>query len=605
MRAPRFEIVSDGSSSEDEDDDEYEDEDGTVALGTLADAVGYVPGAGSAAVQQRRADKIPKMRMKMTANAEAAECRVCRQLGHRGGYFVAGVYVDCPNKPCFLCRGEGHTTSTCPYRYHGRVESGSGGGGSSPGSHNKRRAEKRGLSALSSREIRVKGNSGAPLVHRPNANPASWGNTREGRDRQWCIDSAIIKLFSRRVTCLAFHPYRDDIIVAADKFGKIAVWDTSKVGNYETLSYCKHRDGSEGFALVNVLKVLGGDGGADWVTGAGDVVAVGTASDGTCRAIDLESQTNTILLNVNPQGWRPGGEKENKDWQMLGGMDTRGGVVYVGDDSGRLHVVDPRAPSSSGAQTSWRVHKTGTKVTTVNFNPVDPHLLLTAGNDGFVRVYDVRGLPSAGSGVEAGRGKGAEMCLSELEHPRVVNCADWSPWSGSKILTTCQDNRLRVYENAAALPRGGKAADVEIVHSHDFNRYLTPFKARWCPTDVTERLCCVGRYISDDFAGRALHPIDLFDASTGALVGELTDPNIETISPVAEFHPRLEGVLASASSRNLYLWKLRTDKEVDELNAREAERMNTDGGLPPGFYDVEPSDPTTAKKKKKMGASDD
>lgn len=51
------------------------------------------------------------------------------------------------------------------------------------------------------------------------------------------------------------------------------------------------------------------------------------------RAVDLESQANTVLLNVNPQGWQPGGEAANKDWQMLGGMDTRGGVVYVGDDT--------------------------------------------------------------------------------------------------------------------------------------------------------------------------------------------------------------------------------------------------------------------------------
>ena len=68
--------------------------------------------------------------------------------------------------------------------------------------------------------------------------------------------------------------------------------------------------------------------------------------------------------------------------------------------------------------------------------------------------------------------------LAELPHPRVVNSAYFSPITGNKILTTCQDNRLRIYDcifsNLAEPSR-------EIVHSHDFNRYLTGFRAEWDP----------------------------------------------------------------------------------------------------------------------------
>jgi hypothetical protein len=35
--------------------------------------------------------------------------------------------------------------------------------------------------------------------------------------------------------------------------------------------------------------------------------------------------------------------------------------------------------------------------------------------------------------------------------------------------------------------------DREIVHSHDFNRYLTPFRAEWDPKDPSERTFVVGR----------------------------------------------------------------------------------------------------------------
>ena len=42
--------------------------------------------------------------------------------------------------------------------------------------------------------------------------------------------------------------------------------------------------------------------------------------------------------------------------------------------------------------------------------------------------------------------------------------------------------------------------DREIVHSHDFNRYLTPFRAEWDPKDPFERVVVVGRYVT----GRAV-----------------------------------------------------------------------------------------------------
>lgn len=37
--------------------------------------------------------------------------------------------------------------------------------------------------------------------------------------------------------------------------------------------------------------------------------------------------------------------------------------------------------------------------------------------------------------------------------------------------------------------------DREIVHSHDFNRYLTPFRAEWDPKDPAERTFVVGRWV--------------------------------------------------------------------------------------------------------------
>lgn len=66
--------------------------------------------------------------------------------------------------------------------------------------------------------------------------------------------------------------------------------------------------------------------------------------------------------------------------------------------------------------------------------------------------------------------------------------------------------------------------------------------------DPSESLVVVGRYISENYNGAALHPIDFIDISTGQLIAEVMDPNITTISPVNKLHPR-DDVLASGSSR--------------------------------------------------------
>lgn len=72
----------------------------------------------------------------------------------------------------------------------------------------------------------------------------------------------------------------------------------------------------------------------------------------------------------------------------------------------------------------------------------------------------------------------AGSSLYNLEHKRVVSSAYFSPQSGSKILTTSLDNRIRVWDSIFG---NLDYPSREIVHSHDFNRYLTAFRAEWDP----------------------------------------------------------------------------------------------------------------------------
>lgn len=53
--------------------------------------------------------------------------------------------------------------------------------------------------------------------------------------------------------------------------------------------------------------------------------------------------------------------------------------------------------------------------------------------------------------------------------------------------------RLRIWDYILS---ASDAPDREIVHSHDFNRYLTPFRAEWDPKDAAERTVIIGRYLT-------------------------------------------------------------------------------------------------------------
>lgn len=423
-------------------------------------------------------------------------CKVCKKPGHEAG-FKGATYIDCPMKPCFLCKMPGHTTMSCPHRV----------------------ATEYGVT---------------PASHRNASNPVEYVFERQLRPNMTYmkpahvipdqVNCAVIRYHSRRVTCLEFHPTNNHILLSGDKKGQVGVWDFYKVS--EKIVY-----GNIHSCIVNNIRFN--------PTNDGTVYAA--SSDGTVSCTDLETGLALSLMNINPNGWHG-----PRTWRMLYGMDINPekGVVLVADNFGFLYLVDTRTNSRSGEPIL--IHRKGSKVVGLHCNPIQPELLLTCGNDHFARIWDIRRLEA-----------GSSLC--DLPHKRVVNSAYFSP-SGSKILTTSQDNRLRIWDSIFG---NLDSPSREIVHSHDFNRHLTPFRAEWDPKDPSESLAVIGRYISENYNGAALHPIDFIDITTGQLVAEVMDPNITTISPVNKLHPR-DDVLASGSSRSIFIWRPKEKSELVE-----------------------------------------
>ncbi|GLJ21497.1 hypothetical protein SUGI_0397090 [Cryptomeria japonica] len=464
-------------------------------------------------------------------------CKVCKQVGHEAG-FKGATYIDCPKKPCFLCKQPGHTTMTCPHRIateHGVAPA-------------PRRHILGPFDFVYERQIKNHINMIKPTYVIPTQ-----------------VDCAI-KLHSRRVTCLEFHPTKNNILISGDKKGEIGIWDYEKVLDtilYDSVHSC----------IVNNIKFHPVN--SEFIYTSG--------SDGTISCTDIETGLPVILMDLNPDGWNG-----PATWRMLYGMDINPekDLLLVADNFGLVYQIDMRSNKKTGEPVL--IHKKGSKVVGLHFNPVHPDLLISCGNDHFVRLWDIRQLK-------------AGACLAELAHPRVVNSAYFSPRTGTKIMTTCQDNRIRVWDSIFG---DLNFPSREIVHSHDFNRHLTCFRAEWDPKDPSECLAVIGRYISNNFNGVALHPIDFIDTSNGQLVAEVADPDIATITPVNKFHPRKD-LLASGSSRSLLIWcpkeEIDSDEMIEERKHKVSPYTVLKGKRPKGkLEDDDEDDNFTSKKKSKL-----
>ena len=523
------------------------------------------------------APKTPAMKLSLKPNAPSQPqvCHVCGQKGHKAG-FVGAVYHDCINKPCYLCGTSGHSTATCPHRIAPE------------------------LACTAASDAKTRSTTFMHILNRERHWGGRLAHSVPPSPPSYAVDAAVLKLHNRRCTCLEFHPYKDNIVVSGDKSGQIAIWDVSKV--FERTVYTDLNKW-----LTNNIRFL-----ANYTS---ENVVATTSYEGTVKLCDLEVGVVTkTLVDANPSGWSRVVEEDKAGrWVTFLGLDATvsSSLVVAGDSKGRVYFLDPRMNYTDSSAASMQIHKKNTKVQSVCCHPVaSDHLVLTAGNDYHARLIDLRRLSFSDSSTSTATGTGTSSKavssvaeVASFAHPRVINSAYFSPITGRRIVTTCQDNRIRVWDDFTS-NLGDAPSDREIVHSHNFNRHLTPFKAEWDPKDPNERCIVIGRYISDEYGGVALHPVDMLDAATGAYVGELVDPNLTTICPVNKPHPRLD-LIITGSSRSLYAWAPTDDGNGSacgsgsDSETEEVEQGRKGGTLPLGsstyiFFDADGE----GKKKK-------
>jgi len=253
--------------------------------------------------------------------------------------------------------------------------------------------------------------------------------------------------------------------------------------------------------------------------------------DGAVRCLDLALGSSASFVEVYRAP-----EDLDGDYPSLHGISRTvgaGGAAALCRSDGAVAMLDLRVAGGNPAM--FEAHDK--KVFSVDFSPTQPWLLATASLDRTVRLWDVRTL---GSATRPKR-------VAELPHGLSVTAARFSP-NGSRLLTTCNDDVLRVFESPSW---GGKSSSHQepaaaVRHNNKTGRYLTAFQAEWVRGSDELFVC-----------GSLEQPrgIDVFRASDGSAQDRMEHENVTAVVSLLAWHPSLQVLATSNASGKVHVWR--------------------------------------------------
>ncbi|XP_078666187.1 WD repeat-containing protein 76-like isoform X2 [Branchiostoma floridae x Branchiostoma belcheri] len=316
-------------------------------------------------------------------------------------------------------------------------------------------------------------------------------------------EERVAKVTPERIFSVAVHPSTTKMLVCAgDKWGRLGLWDVES------------QDGDDGVYLynphsrpINCLQFSPVHHGKLYMC----------SYDGTMRCAEFEKDVFSEVYSTEE-----GADVLVKYFDFL---SEDGTTCLLGLSDGDVAIVDTRTKGCE-AEHLYPAHERTIK--TVSVHPTQRHYFVSCCNDSNVYIYDLRNMKKKGS---------QQFVASLYQHSRSVSSAYFSPASGSRILTTCFDDRIRVFDTSAIGQQTVKPLR-ELRHNNQTGRWLTPFRAVWVP----------GR---DDLfvSGSMKQPrqIELYSDQT-SLLHTFTSPDyLTSICSINAFHPT-QSLLAGANS---------------------------------------------------------
>ncbi|XP_014743284.1 PREDICTED: WD repeat-containing protein 76 [Sturnus vulgaris] len=245
------------------------------------------------------------------------------------------------------------------------------------------------------------------------------------------------KVVKARVCSMAIHPSQSTILVAAgDKLGHLGLWNVSCGSEEGTHTFIPHsfQVSCMHFSPCNPAHLL-------------------SLSSDTLRCADV---TRAVFDEIC---------RSEENFSCFDFLEENACTAIVSQWDGAVAVVDRRTPGVSSelsADIGFR------RTRTVHVHPVNKHYFLAAGSVD-VCVFDVRYL----------KAKGNKPLSSLTGHTKSVASAYFSPVTGSRVVTVCADDKLRVYDTTSLSSPVTLLSSIR--HNNNTGRWLTRFRAIWDP----------------------------------------------------------------------------------------------------------------------------
>uniref|UniRef100_A0A8C3D8Q4 WD repeat-containing protein 76 n=1 Tax=Corvus moneduloides TaxID=1196302 RepID=A0A8C3D8Q4_CORMO len=311
----------------------------------------------------------------------------------------------------------------------------------------------------------------------------------------------IRKVVKTRVCSMAIHPSESTILVAAgDKWGHVGLWNVS----------CRSEEGAHIF-IPHSFQVS-----CMHFSPCNPAHLLSLSSD-TLRCGDV---TRAVFDEV----------RSEENFSSFDFLEDNASTAIVGHWDGGVAVVDRRTPGMSSelsADTGFR------RIRTVHVHPVNKQYFLAAGSVD-VCVFDVRYL----------KAKGNKPLSSLTGHTKSVASAYFSPVTGSRVVTVCADDKLRVYDTTSLSSTVTLLSSIR--HNNNTGHWLSRFRAIW---DPKQEHCFV--------VGSMAQPrqIQVFQ-DTGKLLHSFC--NVDCLSSVCSInvvHPSQSILVGGNSSGRLHVFK--------------------------------------------------
>ncbi|XP_036591690.1 WD repeat-containing protein 76 isoform X1 [Trichosurus vulpecula] len=318
-------------------------------------------------------------------------------------------------------------------------------------------------------------------------------------------EETVCKVTRSRIYSMAIHPSETRTLVAAgDKLGQVGLWD---------LAQQPREDGIFTFTLHSqVVSCLN-------FSPANPAHLLSLSYDGTLRCGDF---TRAVFEEVY--------RNEERSFSYFDFLADDASTLIVGHWDAGVAIVDRRTPGTSYEQF---FNSNMSLIRTLQVHPVNRHYFIAAGARD-VHIYDLRHL----------RPKGMKPLISLTEHMKSLASAYFSPVTGNRVVTTCADDNLRVFDTSCLSSKVPLLTRVR--HNNNTGRWLTRFRAVW---DPKQEDCFI--------VGSMARPrsIDVFHES-GELVHAFMDEEcLASVCSINVMHPTQNILAGGNSSGRIHVFK--------------------------------------------------